>query len=56
MVPFTLIVNVFIYVANRLNKKYIYWPNSDEELQHITNGLRNYLGWYKALKCVHSKL
>ncbi|XP_063906046.1 putative nuclease HARBI1 [Zophobas morio] len=36
------IVNALLYIMLKINKKYIFWPRTDEEVEHIINGFTHY--------------
>ncbi|XP_063913273.1 putative nuclease HARBI1 [Zophobas morio] len=36
------IVNVLLYIMLNIKKKYIFWPRTDEEVEHVINGFTHY--------------
>ena len=44
------IVNALLYIMLKIKKKYIFWPRTDEEVEHVINGFTHYPS--KFLNCL----
>ncbi|KAJ3655943.1 hypothetical protein Zmor_015050 [Zophobas morio] len=58
IVPSTVmkIVNACLYIVVRLKHKYIFWPKTPEEFEHIENGFTTYPGVIGAIDGSHINL